>query len=166
MVRVTGLEPVRLSTQEPKSCTSTNSAIPADNPPFNPSLSIPLQQRKGCVFLFLLIIKQNHSHTLVRIYRRCISAQRLHRLSFPHRWVLLSRYNPWFVKAAPEKKKGGEQSAGLEPARGRTLLLGCIDTNASNHSASSANRPIDVHSLQAAITLHDYGHQWAIIKRC
>ena len=121
---------------------------------------------KDAYFCFLLIIKQNHSHTLVRIYRRCISAHRLHRLSFPHRWVLLSRHNPWFVKAAPEKKKGGEQSAGLEPARGRTLLLGCIDTNASNHSASSANRPTDVHSLQAAITLHDYGHQWAIIKRC
>ena len=111
MVRVTGLEPVRLSTQEPKSCTSTNSAIPADNPPFNPSLSVPLQRRKGCVFLFLLIIKQNHSHTLVRIYRRCISAHRLHRLSFPHRWVLLSRHNPWFVKAAPEKKRKGVSRA-------------------------------------------------------
>ena len=29
MVRVTGLEPARLSAQDPKSCTSANSAIPA-----------------------------------------------------------------------------------------------------------------------------------------
>ena len=33
LVRVMGLEPIRLTAQEPKSCTSANSVIPAQRPP-------------------------------------------------------------------------------------------------------------------------------------
>ena len=45
MVRVVGVEPTRLAAQEPKSCTSANSAIPAY-----------ISGRKNCRYFLLFVL--------------------------------------------------------------------------------------------------------------
>ena len=62
LVRVVGLEPTRLAAQEPKSCTSANSAIPAY-----------ISGRKNCRY-FLLFGTATVSYTHLDVYKRQVPA--------------------------------------------------------------------------------------------
>ncbi len=59
LVRVVGVEPTRIASQEPKSCASANSAIPAFCSARNPPLFSPLiiAQFNAAVYLYFPQIK-------------------------------------------------------------------------------------------------------------
>ena len=59
MVRVVGVEPTRISPQEPKSCASANSAIPAGICPQNGDVAIVTSKRRHVK----LIIRRRPAHT-------------------------------------------------------------------------------------------------------